>query len=112
MAPVVKIDYDSDKFSEETIRALSKELHEAVSQASNLPPEDVSVFASKNEITVNAAPMEIYVNAGSSAIPNGDKQKMLDNITAAVKKCKEEKGVTVPINISVVEMSWKVGVGI
>lgn len=56
--------------------------------------------------------MEIYVNAGSGAIPNGDKQKMLDMITEAIKKFKSEKGITIPVNVSIVEMAWKVGVGV
>ena len=56
--------------------------------------------------------MEVYVNAGSGAIPNGDKQKMLDDITNEVKKFKTEKGIDIPINISIVEMAWKVGVGV
>ena len=112
MAPVVKIDYDSEKFSSEVIRALAEELHRVVSEASGLPLTDVSVFANTNQITINAAPMEIYINAGSGAIPGGDKQKMLDTITASVKKFKEEKGVEIPVNISVIEMSWKVGVGV
>ena len=112
MAPVVKIDYESTKFSEEFVRALGEELHTVVSKASNLPLSDVSVFANSNQITVNAAPMEIYINAGSGAIPDGDKQKMLDAITAAVKKFKSEKSIDIPINISIVEMTWKVGVGV
>jgi len=112
MAPVVKIDYDSQKFDEEFIRALSEELHKIVAQASGLPLEDVSVFANSNQITINAAPMEIYVNAGSGAIPNGDKQTMLDTITKEVKKFKQEKGMSIPVNISIVEMAWKVGVGV
>ena len=112
MAPVVKIDYDSKKFTDDTIRVLCEELHQAVSRASNLPLTDVSIFANPYQITVNAAPMEVYVNAGSGAIPNGDKQKMLDDITNQEKKFKTEKGIDIPINISIVEMAWKVGVGV
>ena len=73
MAPVIKIDYDSKRFPDNFIRALAEELHQVVSRASNLPLTDVSVFANPNQITINAAPMEIYVNAGSGAIPDGDK---------------------------------------
>ena len=112
MSPVVKIDYDSDKFSKDVIRALATDLHQVVSNASQLPLEDVSVFANENQITVNAAPMEIYINAGSSAIPGQDKEKMLSTISAAVQVFKRDKGIDIPINISVVEMIWKVGVGL
>ena len=112
MAPVVKIDCDSKQFSDDFIRLLCDELHQVVSRASNLPLTDVSVFANSNQITTNAAPMEIYINAGSGAIPDGDKQKMLDTVTVAVKKFKNEKDIDIPINISIVEMTWKVGVGV
>src|SRR3990167_7853867 len=110
MSPVVKIDYDADKFSENFIRALANELHGVVSRASGLSLEDVSVFANVNQITVNAAPMEIYVNAGSGAIPNQDKEKMLGIISEAVKVFKKTKDISIPVNISIVEMTWKVGV--
>lgn len=112
MSPVVKIDYDSGKFSEDFIKALATELHTVVSEASGLPLDDVSVFASQNQITVNAAPMEIYVNAGSGAIPNHDKEKMLGIISEAVKAFKKAKDISIPVNISIVEMTWKVGVGV
>ncbi len=112
MSPVVKIDYDSSKFSKDVIRSLSAELHQVVSNASQLPLEDVSVFANENQITVNAAPMEIYINAGSAAIPGQDKEKMLATISAAIKEFKNNKDIEIPVNISIVEMIWKVGVGV
>lgn len=112
MSPVVKIDYDSGKFQLEFIKELACELHTIVSKASGLPLDDVSVFANENQITVNAAPVEIYINADSGAIPNQDKETMLKIISYAVKKFKESKNISVPVNISVVEMHWKVGVGI
>ncbi len=56
--------------------------------------------------------MEIYINAGLGAIPEGDKQKMLETIITEIKKFKAEKGIEIPINISIVEMAWKVGVGV
>lgn len=112
MAPVVKIDYDAEKFDTNTVRTLCEELHKVVASASGLPLEDVSVFANTNQITVNATPMEIYVNAGSAAIPKGDKQQMLDAITKEVKKFKEAHAIEHPISVSIVEMTWKVGVGI
>src|SRR3989344_3460744 len=110
--PVVKIDYDSQKFSKDFVQLLATELHSVVSKASNLPPDDVSVFANENQITINAAPMEIYVNAGSGSIPNQDKETMLKIISETVRDFKREQNVTVPANISIVEMLWKVEVGI
>lgn len=110
--PVVKIDYSSEKFDTQVVQALASELCPVIAEASGLPLEDVSVFASANQITVNAAPMEIYVQVGSAFIPDGDKSKMLQTISDAVKKFKELKNINIPINISIVEMLWKVGVGI
>ncbi len=110
--PVVKIDYDSGKFSKDFIEALANELIGVVAVASGLPEDEVSIFANENQITVNAAPMEIYVNAGSGAIPNQDKEAMLGKISDAVKNFKKEKGIDIPVNISIVEMTWKVGVGV
>lgn len=112
MSPVVKIDYDSAKFDKDFIRALADELHTVVAAASGLPLDDVSVFANENQITVNAAAMEIYINAGSGAIPNQDKEKMLKTISEAVKIFKKAKNITIPVNVSIVEMLWKVGVGV
>ena len=68
---------------------------------------DISVFASANQITINAAPIEVYVYA---TFPNKTEEsmgEMLEKLKALVQKFKEEKGITIPFNLSVVKMNWQ-----
>lgn len=59
--PVVKIDYDSEKFDDTTMRSLCEFMRSATSEAINLPLEDVTVNTFKNQITAGAYPIEIYI---------------------------------------------------
>ncbi|TSC77435.1 MAG: hypothetical protein G01um101429_1067 [Parcubacteria group bacterium Gr01-1014_29] len=110
--PVIKIDYDNKKFNEVTVAKLVKELQHVTAGASQLGIEDVSVYANANEIAVNAAPMEVYIQVGSASIPGGDMEKMLDTIAQRLRKFKDSNNISIPINISVVQMTWKFKLGI
>lgn len=104
--PVVRIDYEKT-VSEEEIKSLAEALRPIVADAGNLPVEDVCVFAQPNYLTIGAAPIEIYVQAGPGAIPDGDKEKMVKKIATEMRLVKEDKKLTTLLNISVVQMDWK-----
>lgn len=110
--PIVRIDYDSTAFTPEAVTHLAEELQKAVGDASTREQKDVSVFASANQITINAAPMEIFVELSTAAIPDGDKENMLDDLTHQIREYKRTHGITASINLSVVEMDWKFAIGI
>lgn len=105
--PVIKIDYDDKQWNKETILKLACELQHIMAEASKLELDRVSIFASANHITINAAPMEIYIQAGAPSIPRGDMQKMLNIIAERLKDYKKANDIKIPINLSLVRMDWK-----
>lgn len=109
--PVVRIDYEKS-VSEEEVRKLAEAMYEIAAEVSGRPLEEQSVYARPNYISIGATPIEIYVDAGPLAIPNGDKEVMLANTVAAVRKFRTEQGLTTPTTVSIVEMNWKVQVGV
>lgn len=109
--PVVRIDYEKS-VSEEEIRALAEAMYQIAADVSERPLEEQSVYARPNYITVGATPIEIYIDSGPLAIPNGDKEEMLRKSVEAVQKFRKEKGYTTPATISIVEMNWKVQPGL
>lgn len=109
--PVVRIDYEKSVSAEE-IQALAAGLQPAIAEASALPLEDICVYANQNGFSINAAPIEVYIHAGPGAIPDGNKEVMLARIVEEVKKLKQEKGLSTPINLSVVQMDWRFELGV
>lgn len=109
--PVVRIDYEKN-VNEEEIRQLASAMYQIAAEVSERPLEEQSVYARPNFISVGATPIEIYIDAGPLAIPNGDKEAMLKNAVARVRELRKEKGYSTPTTVSVVEMNWKVETGV
>lgn len=109
--PVVRIDYEKT-VNEEEIRALAEAMYHIAAEASERPLEEQSVYARPNYITVGATPIEIYVDSGPLAIPEGNKEKMLALVSERVTEFKKSKGYVTSTTVSIVEMNWKVRVGL
>ena len=109
--PVIRIDYEKS-VNEDQIRALAEAMYPIAAEASGRALEEQSVYAQPNYMTVGAAPVEVYVEAGPLAIPGGDKEKMLAVVEKGIREFKEKQGFSTPITISIVEMNWKVKVGV
>jgi hypothetical protein len=109
--PVVRIDYEKS-VDENEIHKLAEAMYHIAAEASERPLEEQSVYARPNYYTVGAAPIEVYVDAGPLAIPGGDKDKMATVVERGIKSFKEQNSFTTPITISIIEMNWKVRVGI
>jgi len=110
--PVIKIDYDKSKVKETVVQKIAVELQKTAAEASKLPLARVSVFARANQLTVNAAPIEIYVQVGSTSIPGGDTKKYLGLMKKRMQAFKKAHNITTPINISIIPMNWKSEIGI
>lgn len=109
--PVIRIEYEPD-VNEDEIKLIAEAMPEIAVEASGRPLEEQSVYVRVNAYTINAAPIELYVEAGPLAIPEGDKEKMLDTVSNRLAELKAEKRIRTPITVSIVEMNWKVRVGI
>ncbi|MEK7638793.1 MAG: hypothetical protein AAB388_01390 [Patescibacteria group bacterium] len=105
--PIVRIDYEKSKLSQEEIQKVAAAIQKFAAEATGYTPAEVSVFASPNQVTVNAAPIEIYVYATFSEVSEQDMERILAKLRDQIVPFKQHNNITVPFNISVVKMNWK-----
>ncbi|MEK7530727.1 MAG: hypothetical protein AAB573_02570 [Patescibacteria group bacterium] len=111
--PVIKIDYAGEKFSDDTIRELCEYTRTATSETMNLPLEDVTVNANKNQITAGAYPIEIYIQASPRHFPDElIMEKILDGMKEKIAAFKSLHNIQTPFNIAIIKMDWKFAIEI
>lgn len=105
--PIVRIDYEKNKISQEEIKKVAEAVQGFTAEVTEYDPKDISVFASENQITVNAAPIEIYVYATFPEASGEDMEAMLTKLRDLVTPFKEQNNITIPFNLSIAKMNWK-----
>lgn len=105
--PIVRIDYEKEHFSENAIRKISEAIQTMAAEVTGYEPKDISVFSQSNQVTVNAAPIEIYIYATFPDSSETDMELMLQRLSPLVASFKEANGIATPFNLSVVKMNWK-----
>lgn len=103
----MRIDYEKEKVSEEDARVIAQAIHGYAATVTGYDPKDISVFASANQITVNAAPIEVYIYATFPTVSEEDMEAMLKRLAEMVRTFKQEQNITTPFNLSVVKMNWR-----
>jgi hypothetical protein len=106
--PMINIEYDNDKVNEEKILSLSNAIQKIVSETTKI--EDVFVYANASKIKVKIAPIEIFIQMSASKISNKD--KLIQDIKSKLLQWKKKNSFTIPINLTLIPMDWKVEVGI
>lgn len=105
--PIVRIDYEKSKISTEEIRKVAEAIQKFAATATGYEPKEISVFASENQVTINAAPIEIYVYATFPNTTEQDLESMLLKLKDLVVPFKEQNNIEIPFNLSIVKMNWK-----
>ncbi len=105
--PIVRIDYEKNKISKEEMQKVIIAIQEFAAKATGYNIPDISVFASENQITLNAAPVEIYVYATFSDKSESEMEFMLQKLKDLVIPFKEQNSINIPFNLSIVKMNWK-----
>ncbi len=106
--PVIHLEYDDKQISDEQVEALSKAVRDIVSEVTKI--EDVFVYANSARVKVQIAPIEFFVQMSASNIENLD--ALVDEIKIKMRKWKAENNFTIPINLSLIPMNWKIEIGI
>ena len=106
--PVITIEFDGDKVSDEDANQLSAASQKIVSEVTKI--EDVSVYGNSARIRIRIAPIEIFVRVSTHKIPtvNG----MLADMKTRFAAWKKEVQFKHPINLTLIPMSWKFEIGI
>ncbi len=105
--PIVRIDYEKTKLSQEEIKRVAEAIQGFAAEATGYTPAEISVFASENQVTVNAAPIEIYVYATFPDASEKDMEAMLTKLRELIIPFKEQNNIMIPFNLSVAKMNWK-----
>ncbi len=105
--PIVRIDYNKEVFSDEKMQSIAETIQVLSAQVTGYDTSDISVFASPNCITVNAAPIEVYIYATFPHETGECMEKMLEELKGLIIRYKEENDIATPFNLSVVKMDWK-----
>lgn len=110
--PVVKVEYEKDKVGEDDIQKLVNALQKITKEATGYDEEENSIFASANQVTANASPVEIYISATFEDSSSEDLENMVNKAAEEVIKFKKENNIDVPMNVSIVKMNWKFKIGV
>ena len=105
--PIVRIDYKKSHFSQDEMRVIVPKMQELSAQVTGYDVKDISVFANENQITINAAPIEIYIYATFPHETGESMEAMLEELKKLVQEFKVSEGIETPFNLSVVKMDWK-----
>lgn len=106
--PLINIEYDNEKLSDDEAESLSKAVRDIVSGATGI--EDVFVYSNTAHIKVQIAPIEIFVRMTASKIENVD--GLTQSIKEALSKWKTEQDFQHPINLTLIPMTWRVEIDI
>ncbi len=106
--PLVNVEYDDSKVSDEDIKVMSEAVCGVVVKATGI--EDVFVYANSARVKFNIAPIEVFVQITDKAIT--DETVLMNEIKVGIKKWKEQNNFIHPINLTLIPMNWKFEIGI
>ena len=106
--PVIRIDFDNQKVSEDEVRALSNAMQKIVSEITHI--EDVFVYANNSQIKVKVAPIEIFIQLSSHKIEDTD--ALVAEMKSQLSNWEKENNFEHSINMTFIPMDWKIEIGI
>ena len=106
--PLIRIDFDNQKVSENEVVALSNAVQKIVAEITKI--EDVFVYANNSQIKVKVAPIEIFIEMTASKISDAD--ALVAEIKSQLSTWKKENNFQQPVNLTLMPMEWKVEIAI
>lgn len=100
--PVIRVEYDSTLVSEIKARGLCKAAQTAVIEATGI--ESTFVYGNASQITIDIAPVEIWVEVSAHKVP--DPAKAAKDIRTKLADWKQAEGFAQPINFTLIPMDW------
>ncbi len=106
--PVIRIDFDVKKVSEEEVQSLCEGVQNIVATVTGI--EDTFVYANSPQIGYKIAPIEIFIQLSAKLIPDVD--ALVEQIKQDLHDWKQETGFQWPINFSFIPMNWKIEIDV
>lgn len=106
--PIIRIDWDDEKLTQDELAPLAKAIREIVSETTGI--SDVFIYANSSQLKINIAPIEVFIEMSKQKI--ADQDKLVSEITSKITEWKKENNFTIPINLTLIPMDWKIEIGI
>lgn len=106
--PLIRLEYDDQKVSDEDVQNLSTAVRDIVSEVTDI--KDVFVYANSAKIKVQIAPVEIFVEMSDHKIK--DEDALIKEIKEKLSAWKKEQSFPAPINLTLIPMHWKVEIDV
>jgi hypothetical protein len=106
--PVVRIDFDNEKLSNDEAASLSQAVQKIVIETTKI--DDVFVYANSPQLKINIAPVEVFVEMSAHII--ADQDALIADIKTKLLAWKQEQHFPHLINLTLIPMNWKIEIGI
>lgn len=106
--PMINIEFDDKKVSDEEILDLSNAVQKIVHEATEI--DQVFVYANTSRIKVKIAPIEIWIRMSANKIRNED--ELFADIKEKLVSWKKANKFKHPVNLTLIPMKWKFETGI
>ena len=106
--PMIHIEYDNTKVTDEDIIKLADAIQKIVSTATQI--EDVFVYANSAHIKLKIAPLEIFIQMSAHKIT--DRETLFNAIKVQLADWNLKNKFQHPLNLTLIPMEWKFETGI
>lgn len=106
--PIIRVDFDGKQVQASQVEVVSEAVRSIISEVTHI--EDVFVYGNDSQIKIKVAPIEIFVEMSDYKINNLD--ELMGQVKGRVVEWKVQNNFTIPINLTIIPMRWKVEVGI
>ena len=104
--PVVDIAYNNAEVDTADVKALAEAIHVVVVKAAGI--EDVPVYATKADVIVEAAPVEIFIRISKQKII--DREALVNAIRKGISAWKKRAAFTHKVNFTLIPMDWDISI--
>lgn len=101
--PVIRLEYDKDVVTEPDVQSLCLAVQKIVADATGI--KEAFVYGNASQITVEIAPVEIWVELSANKVENGD--VLAKSIREGLSEWKKEANFPHLINLTLIPMHWK-----
>ena len=106
--PVVSIEYDKTKVTDEQMKTFVKDVYEIVSNATDI--KEVPVYANAADITYKIYPLEVFVRVSAHKVP--DREAVTEEITKGLSVWRKENSFEHLINFTLMPEDWNLSIDI
>lgn len=106
--PIIRIDYDNNKIQKTDVETMSEAIRLIVSKHTDIA--EVFVYANASEIILKADPIEIFVEMSAPIMEK--RPDLMAKVKADIQAWKKENDFTLPLNLTLIPMTWEMEIGI